>query len=318
MVTKTSGAPILGPDHLVHLLGQQDETLRAVEKSFGVRIHLTPEGFVTDGDSEAAEAALRFIDDLSECVEEGHRFSHAEITAFARTIATEAPLTLRELVSARVAVSAKRHHVVPKSPVQREYLEAIQECDVVFGIGPAGTGKTYLAMAMAVSGLMQKAYSRIILTRPVVEAGEKLGFLPGDLQEKVNPYLRPLFDALNDMVDFDRVDRLMQRGEIEVAPLAYMRGRSLNESFIILDEAQNTTPEQMKMFLTRLGSGSKTVVTGDITQIDLPESSGCGVIHAQQVLGKLDMVRFIHFTERDVVRTPLVREIVRAYEASPI
>ena len=308
----------MGPDHLIHLLGHQDETLRSVEKIFGVRIHMTPEGFVTEGDSEAAEAALRFIGELSECVEEGHRFGHAEITSLARTIAAETPLTLRELVSARVAVSSKRRHVVPKSPIQREYLEAIQECNVVFGIGPAGTGKTYLAMAMAVSGLLQKAYSRIILTRPVVEAGEKLGYLPGDLQEKVNPYLRPLFDALNDMVEFDRAERLIQRGEIEVAPLAYMRGRSLNESFIILDEAQNTTPEQMKMFLTRLGSGSKAVVTGDITQIDLPESSGCGVIHAQQVLGKLDMVRFIHFTERDVVRTPLVREIVRAYEASPI
>lgn len=318
MVMKTSGAPLVGPDHLIHLLGHQDETLRAVEKTFGVRIRLASEGFVTEGDPKAAEAALRFIDEICECVEEGHRFDHAEITSIARVIATETTLTLRDLVSARVAVSANRRNVVPKSPIQREYLEAIKECDVVFGIGPAGTGKTYLAMAMAVSGLLQKAYSRIILTRPLVEAGEKLGFLPGDLKEKVNPYLRPLFDALNEMVDFDRVERLIQRGEIEVAPLAYMRGRSLNESFIILDEAQNTTPEQMKMFLTRLGSRSKAVVTGDITQIDLPESAGCGVIRAQQVLGNLDMVRFIHFTERDVVRTPLVREIVRAYEASQI
>jgi phosphate starvation-inducible PhoH-like protein len=188
----------------------------------------------------------------------------------------------------------------------------------VFAIGPAGTGKTYLAMAMAVAGLLNKAYSRILLTRPVVEAGERLGFLPGDLQEKLSPYLRPLFDALHEMVDFDRVERLLQRGEIEIAPLAYMRGRSLNDSFIILDEAQNTTPDQMKMFLTRMGSGSKTVVTGDITQIDIPDSGGCGLIQVQEILGGLEDVRFINFTERDVVRTPLVRKIVQAYEAHRI
>jgi phosphate starvation-inducible PhoH-like protein len=224
-------------------------------------------------------------------------------------------LILSDLVAARINLPLKNRHIIPKSETQKQYIEAIRDFDCVFGVGPAGTGKTYLAMAMAVSGLLDKAYSRIILTRPIVEAGERLGFLPGDLQEKINPYLRPLFDALHDMVDFERVERLLERGEIEVAPLAYMRGRSLNDSFIILDEAQNTTPEQMKMFLTRLGTGSKAVITGDITQSDLPAAAGCGLINAREVLDGLDAVRFVDFSERDVIRTELVRKIVRAYEA---
>ncbi|MEE9240829.1 MAG: PhoH family protein [bacterium] len=318
MATKISATPLLGSDHLIHLVGHRDESVRAVEKAFGVKIRIASEGFVAEGNPESAEGALRFFDDLSGCIEEGYRFQPAEISTLARVVANGSSLTLRDLVSARVNLPSKKRHVIPKSPVQKEYLDAIRDCDCVFGIGPAGTGKTYLAMAMAVAGLLDKAYSRILLTRPVVEAGERLGFLPGDLQEKVNPYLRPLFDALHEMVDFDRAERFLQRGEIEVAPLAYMRGRSLNDSFIILDEAQNTTPEQMKMFLTRMGSGSKTVVTGDITQTDLPDTVGCGLIQVKEILGDLEDVRFITFTERDVVRTPLVRKIVQAYEAHRI
>ncbi len=270
---------------------------------------------MVDGAPVDAEKARLFLDELAGCVEEGFRFDSLNVGTLARAVAAAEDVTLRSLVADRISVLSKKRHVIPKSPVQSRYVRAIREKGVTFGIGPAGTGKTYLAMAMAVSGLLEKAYARVVLTRPVVEAGEKLGFLPGDLQEKVNPYLRPLFDALNDMVEFDRAERLIQRGEIEVAPLAYMRGRSLNDSFIILDEAQNTTREQMKMFLTRLGAGSKAVVTGDVTQSDLPEGSGCGLIHAQEVLGDVEEVEFIHFSERDVVRTQLVRKIVSAYEA---
>jgi phosphate starvation-inducible PhoH-like protein len=201
---------------------------------------------------------------------------------------------------------------------QRRYLEAIDQHDIVFGVGPAGTGKTYLAMAQAVAFLVAKKVSRIILARPAVEAGEKLGFLPGDLQEKVNPYLRPLYDALYDMLDVDRVERYLERGVIEVAPIAFMRGRTLNDSFVILDEAQNTTSEQMKMFLTRLGSGSKAVVTGDITQIDLPSGRTSGLIEAIRVVGGIEGIAFVHFDERDVVRHRLVQDIVKAYESASV
>jgi phosphate starvation-inducible protein PhoH and related proteins len=205
--------------------------------------------------------------------------------------------------------------VLPKSVNQRKYLDAIDKHDVVFGIGPAGTGKTYLAMAQAVTYLLSKRVSRIILARPAVEAGEKLGFLPGDLQEKVNPYLRPLYDALYDMIDLERVERLLERGTIEVAPIAFMRGRTLNDAFVILDEAQNTTSEQMKMFLTRLGFGSKAVVTGDITQIDLPSGRPSGLVEAMKVVGGIDGISFVHFDDRDVVRHQLVQQIVKAYES---
>ena len=204
--------------------------------------------------------------------------------------------------------------MTPKSVMQRRYLEAIDQFDIVFGVGPAGTGKTYLAMAQAVAYLLAKRVSRIILARPAVEAGEKLGFLPGDLQEKVNPYLRPLYDALYDMLDAERVDRLLERGVIEVAPIAFMRGRTLNDAFVILDEAQNTTSEQMKMFLTRLGFGSKAVITGDITQIDLPTGRPSGLIEAIKVVGEVEGISFVHFDERDVVRHKLVQQIVKAYE----
>ncbi len=213
------------------------------------------------------------------------------------------------------ARTSGRKQVMPKSVNQRRYLDAIEKHDIVFGIGPAGTGKTYLAMAQAVSYLLAKKVSRIILARPAVEAGEKLGFLPGDLQEKVNPYLRPLYDALYDMLEAERAERLLERGTIEVAPIAFMRGRTLNDAFVILDEAQNTTAEQMKMFLTRLGFGSKAVITGDITQIDLPSARASGLVDAMKIVGHVEGISFVHFDDKDVVRHPLVQQIVKAYEA---
>lgn len=213
-----------------------------------------------------------------------------------------------------VPVSSKKRFVVPKTETQREYVEAIKNYDIVIGIGPAGTGKTYLAVAMAVNALLKKQVARIVLARPAVEAGEKLGFLPGDIEEKVSPYLRPLYDALFDMMEPEKVAKYLERGVIEIAPLAFMRGRTLNDSFIILDEAQNTTSEQMKMYLTRLGFNSKTVITGDITQIDLPAGKVSGLVEAERILKGIDGIKFIYFTEKDVVRHRLVQEIIRAYE----
>jgi phosphate starvation-inducible PhoH-like protein len=227
----------------------------------------------------------------------------------------DAEVDLRDFFDRGSVQASGKRHVKPKSVNQREYLDAIERHDIVFGVGPAGTGKTYLAMAEAVSFLTSKRVSRIILARPAVEAGEKLGFLPGDLQEKVNPYLRPLYDALYEILDGDRVNRLLDRGVIEIAPIAFMRGRTLNDAFVILDEAQNTTTEQMKMFLTRLGFGSKAVVTGDITQVDLPSGRMSGLVEAMQIVRSIEGVSLVRFNERDVVRHPLVQAIVRAYEA---
>jgi phosphate starvation-inducible PhoH-like protein len=221
---------------------------------------------------------------------------------------------LKDIFQGEIPVSTRKRAVVPKNEAQRKYVEAIKEHDIVFGIGPAGTGKTYLAMATAVSALLRREVSRIILVRPAVEAGEKLGFLPGDMYEKVHPYLRPLYDALYDMIETEKANKLVERGDIEIAPLAFMRGRTLNDSFIILDEAQNTTSEQMKMFLTRLGFNSKTVVTGDITQIDLPSGRSSGLIEVQKILEGIEGIRFMYFTNRDVVRHKLVQQIIKAYE----
>jgi len=314
LATRILATPLQGSDHMIHLIGNRDESLKAVGKAFGVKIRIASEGFLAEGQLESVEGALNFFDDLSACVEDGYRFQSSEVATLAKTVAKGKGLILSDLVAARINLPLKNRHIIPKSETQKQYIEAIRDFDCVFGVGPAGTGKTYLAMAMAVSGLLDKAYSRIILTRPIVEAGERLGFLPGDLQEKINPYLRPLFDALHDMVDFERVERLLERGEIEVAPLAYMRGRSLNDSFIILDEAQNTTPEQMKMFLTRLGSHSKAVVTGDITQTDLDENQPSGLVVAPKILTKIPRLSFVRLTEQDVVRNPLVQKIIKAYE----
>jgi phosphate starvation-inducible protein PhoH and related proteins len=233
----------------------------------------------------------------------------------AQLVSEDAAVALKDYLVRGPARSAGKRQVVPKSVNQRRYLEAIDQQDIVFGIGPAGTGKTYLAMAQAIAFLLQKKVSRIILARPAVEAGEKLGFLPGDLQEKVNPYLRPLYDALYDMLDVERAERLIERGTVEVAPIAFMRGRTLNDAFVILDEAQNTTSEQMKMFLTRLGFGSKAVITGDITQIDLPTGRTSGLVEAMKVVGNIEGIAFIRFDDKDVVRHQLVQQIVKAYES---
>ena len=237
-----------------------------------------------------------------------------EVNTAIHALSSDPSAALKELFQKTIPVSSRKSAVALKNEAQRKYVEAIRQHDIVFGIGPAGTGKTYLAMATAVSALLRREVSRIILVRPAVEAGEKLGFLPGDLYEKVNPYLRPLYDALYDMIETEKANKLVERGDIEIAPLAFMRGRTLNDSFIILDEAQNTTTEQMKMFLTRLGFNSKTVITGDITQIDLPNGRNSGLIEVQKILEGIEGIRFIYFTNRDVVRHKLVQQIIKAYE----
>jgi phosphate starvation-inducible PhoH-like protein len=245
----------------------------------------------------------------------GHQFVNGDLNSMLRVVVGDPNATLRGLAEAGRQRSFGRRTVQPKSPNQRRYLEAIEQHDMVFGVGPAGTGKTYLAVAMAASALLAKKVSRIILVRPAVEAGERLGFLPGTLQEKVDPYLRPLYDALYDLLEQDRVDKMLERNVIEVAPLAFMRGRTLNDAFIIMDEAQNTTSEQMKMFLTRLGSNSKAVITGDVTQIDLPNPKKSGLVEAIEILRGVDGIRFCHFEDGDVVRHHLVQRVIRAYDS---
>lgn len=245
---------------------------------------------------------------------EGFSLNAEDLRLAIQSTTPDSEPSLRELFANNIAVASKKRFIIPKTEVQRQYVEAIKTNDIVIGIGPAGTGKTYLAMAMAINSLLKKEVSRIVLARPAVEAGEKLGFLPGDMYEKVNPYLRPLYDALFDMMDAEKAGKLIEKGIIEIAPLAFMRGRTLNDSFIILDEAQNTTSEQMKMYLTRLGFNSKTVITGDTTQIDLPQGKISGLVEIEDILKGIEGIRFIYFTERDVVRHRLVQEIVKAYE----
>jgi phosphate starvation-inducible PhoH-like protein len=260
------------------------------------------------------ELATRLLEQLYGLIEQGYPIYSSDVEYALRILSGDRTARLRDIFLDTVFISASRHTITPKSVNQKAYIDAMRNYDIVFGIGPAGTGKTYLGMAMAIAELMKNAFTRIVLCRPAVEAGEKLGFLPGDLAEKVNPYLRPLYDALHDMVDYDRARKLVERGTIEVAPLAFMRGRTLNDSFVILDEAQNTTSEQMKMFLTRLGYGSKAVITGDVTQIDLPTGKQSGLKEAQVLLRDIPGIRFVTFTERDVVRHPLVQEIIGAYD----
>ena len=271
---------------------------------------------IVEGDPQNTAKVARLVEQISALITEGHDISLRDVKTAADVLAGDGDVDLREhfLKGGQLRQAGKRR-ITAKSVNQRKYLDAIERHDIVFGIGPAGTGKTYLAMAQAVSYLLGKKVSRIILARPAVEAGEKLAFLPGDLQEKVNPYLRPLYDALYDMMELEKAERLLERGTIEVAPIAFMRGRTLNDAFVILDEAQNTTAEQMKMFLTRLGFGSKAVVTGDITQIDLPTGRTSGLIEAMHVVGKIDGIEFVYFDDRDVVRHKLVQAIVKAYEA---
>jgi len=297
------------------LFGSYDENLKHLESLFNVRIRTQGHELLVDGDTPGPENVDRIVGQLSSLMREGYRLSNADVKTASDLVARDESVDLREHFLKGVVTASGKKRVAPKTVNQRRYLEAIDAHDVVFGIGPAGTGKTYLAMAQAVSYLIAKKVSRIILARPAVEAGEKLGFLPGDLQEKVNPYLRPLYDALYDMLEVERVGRYIERGTIEIAPIAFMRGRTLNDSFVILDEAQNTTSEQMKMFLTRLGFGSKAVITGDVTQIDLPPGRVSGLIEAVKVVGSVEGIAFIRFDERDVVRHKLVQQIVKAYEA---
>jgi phosphate starvation-inducible PhoH-like protein len=280
-----------------------------------VRIRTTGNELIVEGETPDVIRAEKVLDQLTTLVRGGYRLAKGDVRTAAQLVEQDENVELADYFLRSATKTSGKRQVVPKSVTQKRYLDAIEQRDIVFGIGPAGTGKTYLAMAQAVSFLLAKRVSRIILARPAVEAGEKLGFLPGDLQEKVNPYLRPLYDALYDMIELDRVERLIERGTIEVAPIAFMRGRTLNDAFVILDEAQNTTSEQMKMFLTRLGFGSKAVITGDITQIDLPTGRTSGLVEAMKVIGQVEGIAFIHFDERDVVRHSLVQQIVKAYEA---
>jgi len=297
------------------LFGSYDENLKHLETQFGVRIRTSGHHLAVEGDPGDVARAEKVIDQLGGLIRGGYKLAKGDVRTASQLVVQDENVELADYFLRGAPRTSGKRQVLPKSVNQRRYLEAIDKHDIVFGIGPAGTGKTYLAMAQAVAALLVKRISRIILARPAVEAGEKLGFLPGDLQEKVNPYLRPLYDALYDMMDLERVERLLERGTIEVAPIAFMRGRTLNDAFVILDEAQNTTSEQMKMFLTRLGYGSKAVITGDVTQIDLPAGRTSGLVEAMKVVGSIEGIAFVHFDERDVVRHQLVQQIVRAYES---
>jgi phosphate starvation-inducible PhoH-like protein len=304
----------LPPRGLETLFGVHDQNIKYLESLLDVRIDARGQDVSIDGDPADVETAQRILEDFSDLFKEGKQFTDKELREAFAQIAEDRAFSLRDYFTKARFNPAGKKQVAPKSANQRKYLQAIQDSDVVFGIGVAGTGKTYLAVAMAVQALMQKQVNRIVLARPAVEAGEKLGFLPGDLQDKVDPYLRPLYDALFDLIDYERVTRLLEKRVVEVAPLAFMRGRTLSDAFIILDEAQNTTSEQMKMFLTRIGFGSKAVITGDVTQVDLPTGKRSGLIEAERILSKLEGIEFVYFTDKDVVRHKLVQMIIRAYE----
>jgi phosphate starvation-inducible PhoH-like protein len=304
----------LPPRGLETLFGVHDQNIKYLESLLDVTIDARGQDVSIDGDPADVDTVERILQDFSDLFKEGKHFTDKELREAFAQIAEDRAFSLRDYFTKARFNPAGKKQVAPKSVNQRRYIQAIQEKDVVFGIGVAGTGKTYLAVAMAVQALMQKQVNRIVLARPAVEAGEKLGFLPGDLQDKVDPYLRPLYDALFDLIDYERVTRLLEKRVIEVAPLAFMRGRTLSDAFIILDEAQNTTSEQMKMFLTRIGFGSKAVITGDVTQVDLPTGKRSGLIEAERILSKLEGIEFVYFTDKDVVRHKLVQMIIRAYE----
>jgi phosphate starvation-inducible PhoH-like protein len=306
----------LAPDvELLPLLGRNDDHLRTVESELDVQIVARGHEILIKGAEGQVRKAERLLGQLADLVRAGTALSSGEVLAALRMVADDAHADIKSIFSQTIAVPSRRKLITPKSLNQRRYLEAVRTHDLVFAIGPAGTGKSYLGVAMAVAALTKRAVTRIVLTRPAVEAGERLGFLPGDLYEKVHPYLRPLYDALYDMLEAEKVASLTEKGAIEIAPLAYMRGRTLNDSFIILDEAQNATSEQMKMCLTRLGFNSKMVVTGDITQVDLPSSRTSGLIEIQSVLAGVPGISFVYFNDRDVVRHQLVSAIIRAYDA---
>ena len=296
------------------LYGQNNVHLKLVERQLGLSLHPRGNELTLIGAPDSVDVAKTLMSQLAQMHKQGREVTSDDVARGLQMLMHDRHTIVKDVLQDAVVVSSKSRPVIPKSVAQQRYLDAIRHEDIVFGIGPAGTGKTYLAMAMAVKALIEKQVRRIVLCRPAVEAGEKLGFLPGTMQDKVNPYLRPLYDALNDLLDMDRAQLLMDRGQIEVAPLAFMRGRTLNDSFVILDEAQNTTGEQMKMFLTRLGYDSKAVVTGDITQVDLPSRSVSGLVEATRLLQGIPGIEFCHFSEVDVVRHPLVAAIIKAYD----
>jgi phosphate starvation-inducible PhoH-like protein len=296
------------------LFGTRDENIRLIESGLGIHTQLVDNNLEIEGEAENVSRAERILEDYNSLVREGHIFNNGDLNSYLRVVTLDREVSLRALVQSGKQRNFGKKILAPKSVNQRRYLEAIERNDLVFGVGPAGTGKTYLAVAMAISALINKQVARIILTRPAVEAGERLGFLPGTLQEKVDPYLRPLYDALYDMLESERVEKLLERNVIEVAPIAFMRGRTLNDSFIILDEAQNSTAEQMKMVLTRQGFNSKMVVNGDVTQIDLPTGRRSGLVDAVEILKGIEGISFVQFDDKDVVRHTLVQRIVKAYE----
>jgi phosphate starvation-inducible PhoH-like protein len=313
---KTSAVIVTIEDEMLlsSLYGDMDKNLRLIENTYGVILNARGNRIQIEGEEKSVSRVERLLKQLADMLAQGVISQKDDVNTAIHAFSTDPSTALKDLFQKAIPVSSRKRPVAPKNETQRKYVEAIRQYDIVFGIGPAGTGKTYLAMATAVSALLRREVSRIILVRPAVEAGEKLGFLPGDLYEKVHPYLRPLYDALYDMIETEKANKLVERGDIEIAPLAFMRGRTLNDSFIILDEAQNTTVEQMKMFLTRLGFNSKTVVTGDITQIDLPSGRSSGLIEVQKILDNIEGIRFIYFTNKDVVRHKLVQQIIKAYE----
>ncbi len=298
------------------LVGELSKNIKHIEKNLGVNISIKGNTVSISGEAPADGIAEQLLKQLYPLAREGYPIHPTDIDQGARILKKDPDAKLKQFLRDTVFLAPGRRPVTPKTPNQKVYVQAMRAHDIVFGVGPAGTGKTYLAMAMAVAAFWKKEARRIILARPAVEAGEKLGFLPGDLYEKVNPYLRPLYDALHDMIDFEKASRMVERGDIEVAPLAFMRGRTLNDSFVILDEAQNTTSEQMKMFLTRLGYSSKAVITGDITQIDLPEGTRSGLVETLDILHGIEGIAFVMFDDQDVVRHPLVQDIIRAYETA--
>ena len=296
------------------LFGTLDENLKLFESSLHVTTHLRDHDLEIEGAPAQVERAAKILGEYNQRIREGHVPNSQEVKSLLRIATSQPASELRGAFFPTRTQSFGKKSITPKSPNQRRYMEALESFDMVFAIGPGGTGKTYLAVAMAVSALLSKQVNRIILARPAVEAGERLGFLPGTLKEKVDPYMRPLYDALHDLLEADKLERFLEKDIIEVAPLAFMRGRTLNDSFVILDEAQNTTSEQMKMFLTRLGFNSKAVITGDVTQIDLPDSRRSGLVEAIEIVGKIEGISLVYFDERDVVRHNLVQRIIKAYD----
>jgi phosphate starvation-inducible PhoH-like protein len=305
---------LLSDRSLQLLFGPLDENVRFLENLFGVTIQTRDSSLIIDGEENDVAALEKILVDFSVLVDKGHSITNGDLKSAFKQIAEDAALSLHDFFPKMQLLTTGKRQVTPKSLNQRRYLEAIRNNDIVFGIGPGGTGKTFLAVAMALTHLFEKSVARIVLTRPAVEAGERLGFLPGDIEEKINPYLRPLYDALYFLLDSEKIQSYMEEGTIEIAPLAFMRGRTLNDAFIILDEAQNTTSEQMKMFLTRIGMRSKAVITGDVTQIDLPFGRNSGLVEAKNILGDIEGLAFCFFNENDVVRHHLVRLIIKAYQ----